>query len=74
MKEITRIHLAATPYNIEIGAKKELETYVSGIEKALSADEDTLREIEARMMELLSERGVSGEKVITSADIAESDF
>lgn len=70
MKEITRIHLATTPYNIEIGAKKELETYVSGIEKALSADEDTLREIEARMMELLSERGVSGEKVITSADIA----
>lgn len=70
MKEITRIHLAATPYNIELAAKKELEEYLGGIERVLAADEEALREIEARMIELLSERGVKGEQVITAADVA----
>jgi len=69
MKEITRIHLAQTPFNIELNAKKELEKYLAAIEKTLSADDDTLREIEARIVELLDERGVSGEKVITTDDI-----
>ena len=40
MNEITRIHLAATPYNIEVSAKKELEKYVAAIVKALDADDD----------------------------------
>lgn len=70
MKEITRIHLAGTPYNIELPAKKELEKYIGGITTALSADEDALREIEVRMIELLAERGVRGEQVITTADVA----
>lgn len=69
MKEITRIHLASNPYNIEIDAKKELEKYLRAIEKALGADNDTLREIEARMTELLTERSVVGEKVITHDDV-----
>lgn len=69
MKEITRIHLAQTPFNIEIAAKKALQTYLEAIEKALDADDDALREIEARIVELLSERGVSNEKVITVADV-----
>ena len=69
MKEITRIHLAATPYNIEVAAKKELEKYIQGIERALATDDDTLREIEARMIEILAERGVKGETVITMANV-----
>ena len=69
MKEITRIHLAATPYNIEVAAKKELEKYIQGIEHALAADDDTLREIEARMIEILAERGVKDETVITMTDV-----
>lgn len=69
MKEITRIHLAATPFNIDITAKKELEKYLEAIEKSLKADEDTLREIEARIVELLAERGVTGERVVTLGDI-----
>ena len=69
MKEITRIHLAATPYNIELVAKKELEKYLQSIEQALAADDDTIREIEARMIELLTERGIKGEKVITADDV-----
>lgn len=69
MKEITRIHLAATPYNVEVDAKKELEKYLHAIEKTLSADDDTVREIEARMVELLLERGVTGDKVVTKQDV-----
>jgi phage shock protein PspC (stress-responsive transcriptional regulator) len=71
MKEITRIHLAQVPYNIELAAKKDLEKYLTAIEKLLGTDADTLREIEARMGELLGERGVTAEKVITVRDVAE---
>jgi phage shock protein PspC (stress-responsive transcriptional regulator) len=70
MNEITRIHLAQTPLNIEVVAKKELEKYLAAIKATLHADDDTLREIEARIAELLAERGVVGEKVITSPDVA----
>lgn len=70
MKEITRIHLAATPYNIEVAAKKDLEKYITSIESVLVADDETVREIEARMIELLLERGVKGEQVITVVDVA----
>ena len=69
MKEITRIHLAATPYNIEVAAKKDLEKYITSIESALGADDETVREIEARMIELLAERGVKNEQVITTGDV-----
>ena len=69
MKEITRIHLAQTPFNSEVAAKKYLEGYLEAIKKALGADDDTMREIEARIVELLAERGISGEKVITKNDI-----
>ena len=69
MKEITRIHLASIPFNIEVDAKKSLEKYLASVEKSLGADKDTIREIEARMAEILNERGVVGEKVITSDDL-----
>lgn len=69
MKEITRINLASLPYNVEIEAKKELEKYCAGIERNLGADADAMREIEARMTELLAERGITGEKVIGSEDV-----
>lgn len=69
MKEITRIHLAAVPYNTEVAAKKALEQYLAAIEKSLQADSDAMREIEARMVELLTERGVTGERVITTKDV-----
>ncbi|RYF29025.1 MAG: hypothetical protein EOO17_03020 [Chloroflexi bacterium] len=74
MKEITRIHLAATAFNIDITAKKELEKYLEAIEKSLRADEDTLREIEARIVELLADRGVTGERVVTLGDVEVIDL
>lgn len=68
MKEITRVHLAKTPYDIEIDAKKALEKYLSDIEKAMKTD-DVMVEIEARMVELLAERGVSAGGVISLEDV-----
>lgn len=69
MKEVTRVSLAALPYNIEVDAKKELERYLHAIEAALDADADAMKEIEARIVELLDARSVSGEKVISLDDV-----
>lgn len=69
MKEITRIHLAQTPYDIEIDAKKVLQKYLADIEKSFQSDDDTTREIEARMVEILIESGVVTGKVVTSQDV-----
>lgn len=69
MNEITRIHLAATPYNIELAAKKELEIYLQSIEKSLKADAETMREIESRIVELLTEQKITGEMAVTAKDV-----
>lgn len=70
MKEITRVHLAKTPYDIEVDAKKELEAYLGEIERAMDS-EDAMREVEARMVELLAERGVLGGGIISAGDVAD---
>ena len=69
MKEITRIHLAKTPFSAEIDAKKSLEKYLNSIQKNMHAEPEAMREIEARMVELLAERGVSKDGVISHDDI-----
>lgn len=69
MKEIIRIHLARTPFDIEIEARTMLEQYLEAIHKALHADEDTMREIEARVVEILLERGVQKDGTITATDV-----
>ena len=68
MKDITRIHIAKVPYNVELAAKKKLEAYIAEIE-AYSNDAELLRDIEIRITELLLERSVQQEDVITSADV-----
>lgn len=68
MKEITRIHLAKTPYDIELDAKEVLQKYLSEIKQMMGA-EDTMYEIEARMVELLGERGVQSNGIITMSDV-----
>lgn len=68
MKEITRIHLAKTPYDIELDAKEFLQKYLSEIKQMMGA-EDTMYEIEARMVELLGERGVQSNGIITMSDV-----
>ena len=69
MKEITRIHLAKTPFSVEIDAKKSLEKYLNLIQKNMHAEPEAMREIEARMVELLAERGVSKDGVISHDDV-----
>lgn len=69
MKEITRIHIARTPYSAEVDAKKALEEYLAAIRKSLSADDDAMREIEARIVEILAGRGIASEGVITHKDV-----
>lgn len=68
MKEITRIHLAKTPYDIELDAKEVLQKYLSEI-KQMMGSEDTMYEIEARMVEILGERGVQNNGIITMSDV-----
>lgn len=69
MNEITRIHLAKVPYDIEVGAKKDLEGYLKVLE-LYASDEELLNDIEIRITELLAERGVSEGGVITKKDVA----
>ena len=69
MKEITRIHLAKTPFSVEVDAKKSLEQYLDSIQKNMHAEPEAMREIEARMVELLAERGVSKDGVISHDDV-----
>jgi len=69
MKEITRIHLAKTPFSVEVDAKKSLEKYLDSIQKNMHAEPEAMREIEARMVELLAERGVSKDGVIGNDDV-----
>lgn len=69
MKEITRIHIAKVPYDIEIAAKKELETYIKTLE-AYSNDTEIIEDVEIRITEILSERGVAKSGVITEKDVA----
>jgi phage shock protein PspC (stress-responsive transcriptional regulator)/uncharacterized Zn-binding protein involved in type VI secretion len=68
MKEITRIHIAKVTYEAELEAKKELEIYLKSLE-AYSEDADILDDIEVRMTEILSERGVKKGGVVTHKDV-----
>ena len=69
MKDITRIHIAKTAYDIELVAKKELEKYISALEH-YAEDKETLDDIEIRITELLAEQKVLVGGVITSDDVA----
>src|SRR5690606_14997982 len=68
MKEITRIHIAKVPYEIEVDAKKEFEQYIDTLERYTS-DDEVVMDIEIRITEILEERGVKPDGVITKADI-----
>ncbi len=69
MNEITRIHIAKVPYDIEINAKKDIERYIKALE-AYADDEELLQDIEIRITELLAERGVLSGGIIVSTDVA----
>lgn len=68
MKEITRIHIAKTPYDIEIDAKKELEKYSKQLGVFVDSDE-VMMDVEVRMTELLAEHGIQKGDVVTLGDV-----
>ena len=68
MNEITRIHIAKVPYDIEIGAKKELETYINKLSRYAN-DKELLADIEIRITELLAERHIERDGFISVDDV-----
>lgn len=68
MNEITRIHLAKIPYDIEVDAKKDLQKYINSL-TAYAGNSEVLEDIEIRMTELLSERHVERNGLITTSDV-----
>lgn len=71
MDKITRIHLAKIPYEISITAQAELKKYFDAIRQELDENlaDETLSDIEVRITEILSERKVKRNDVITATDI-----
>lgn len=71
MNEIKRVHLGRQPFIIAVDAYKALKEYLDAIKVAVgSSHKEVIEEVELRMAELLTERGVKGEKAIVRSDIA----
>lgn len=68
MKEITRIHIAKISYDIEVSARKNLEKYMASLE-VYAAEADVYNDIEIRVTELLAERGITKDGVISDDDV-----
>lgn len=69
MNEITKIHLGRQAFIISVDAHKALKEYLRAITKHMGDSDEVVEEIELRMAELLSERGIHGKKVVLLKDI-----
>jgi phage shock protein PspC (stress-responsive transcriptional regulator) len=70
MNEITKIHLGRMAFTIAIDAHKELRQYLEAIKKHVGPKhKEVSEEVELRMAELLTERGITADKVIVAKDI-----
>ena len=67
MNEIKQIHLGRTAFTIALDAHGELRSYLAAIKK--QAGQEVADEVELRMVELLTDRGISGDKVIILSDV-----
>ena len=67
MNEVTQIHLGRQPYTIAADAHAVLRAYLKAIKE--EAGTDVANEVELRMAELLTEQGITGDKVILLADV-----
>lgn len=71
MNEITKIHLGRQPFVVAVDAYKHLQEYLLEIKKQAGKNgESVVEEVEARMAELLAERGITGDRVVLLADVA----
>jgi len=70
MNEVKHIHLGRQQFTIALDAHKQLRDYLDAIAKQMAGeDSDVMNEIELRMAELLTERGITPQKVILPADV-----
>ncbi|HKU18565.1 MAG TPA: PspC domain-containing protein [Candidatus Saccharimonadales bacterium] len=69
MNEVTHIHLGRQVFTISVAAHAELKRYLDAITKQVGDDSEVIEEIEARMAELLAERGIHDKKVILQKDV-----
>lgn len=69
MNEVKRIHLSRQSFTIAADAHKELRDYLHAIEVQTGDQSEVLKEVELRMAELLTERGITAEKVVLGEDI-----
>ncbi len=67
MNEITKIHLGRVVFTIANDAHHQLQTYLHAIERLAGAE--VTKEVELRMAELLTERGITPEKVVLVEDV-----
>ncbi|HSX29256.1 MAG TPA: PspC domain-containing protein [Candidatus Saccharimonadales bacterium] len=71
MKEITSVQLGRQAFKIAVDAYKELQDYLNAIKHEVGTQsKDVLDEVELRMAELLNERGITGDTVVLSEDVA----
>ena len=69
MNEITNIHLDRQQFSISVEAHKDLRKYLDAIKKQPGVHAEVIKEIEMRMAELLTEHGVTQEKVVLTEDV-----
>lgn len=70
MNEIIRIHLGRQPFVIAVDAHKQLRNYLDAIKEAVGkSHKEVVEEVELRMAELLTERGITGEKTVLPKDV-----
>jgi len=69
MHEVRKVHLGRQAFTIAADAYKELQDYLHAIQEQVD-DAEIVHEIESRMAELLTEHGITGDKVVLAADIA----
>lgn len=68
MNEVSKINLGRQAFTIAADAHSELRSYLDDIGSQVR-DKDVIYEVEVRMAELLTDRGISGEKVILKNDV-----
>lgn len=71
MNEITKIHIGRQQFTIAVDAYKALQDYLHAIKRQVGKNgEGVIEEVELRIVELLAERGVTGDTVVVPEDIS----
>ena len=68
MNEVKKVHLGRQVFVISLSAHSKLKVYLRDIE-AESSSKSVAEEVELRMAELLTERGITGDKVVLEKDV-----